>query len=294
MRKRHFSITLNILAVLIFIFSINTAPFAQEPAKDAKKDTAAKEGAKNAPKTGEEEVTGWRIKDFKPYLQALKELYKLSREYSDNLLKLAIDEYATGLDILEDMENEVNKLITYNKDKKNLNERWYWQEADRKSQEERQILKLKYESKLKSITYFTRAINHIDAIQFQEVKKDPKYQNFQIRLYQVYVSTQYDIHNLKPCIPILERYITFNEATKKDVWAYKYLTSCYGYMEAVVAKYKGAQASEEVVLHYKQMKNQYMLQSVELQYGVDSPEYKHLKDTVEQDEKKSEKINDFK
>src|SRR4030065_1239122 len=56
------------------------------------------------------EVTGWRIRDFKPYVKAIQELEKLNKEYSDNLLKLAIDEYSTGLDILEDMENEVIKL----------------------------------------------------------------------------------------------------------------------------------------------------------------------------------------
>ena len=37
-----------------------------------------------------------------------------------------------------------------------------------------------------------------------------------------------------------------------------------------------------------------MLQAVELKYGVDSPHYKHLQEIVEKDEKKSERLNEFK
>ncbi|MEJ5362955.1 MAG: hypothetical protein WHV26_12920, partial [Spirochaetota bacterium] len=127
---------------------------------------------------------------------------------------------------------------------------------------------------------------------FEEVRKDPKFVNFQIRLYQAYVSTQYDLYNLKPCIPILERYIEINDQTKNDVWAYKYLSSCYGYMEGVLLKYK--QGTEQEQLQYKQKKNMYMLRAAELQYGIDSPQYKHLREIVSKDEKKSEKINEFK
>lgn len=239
-----------------------------------------------------EEVTGWRIKDFKPYVKAIQELEKLSKEYSDNLLKLAIDEYSTGIDILEDMENDVNKLIETNQKNKNLQEQWYWQEIDRREQEKRQIAMMKFEAKTKAVTYFTRAINHMDEITFEEVRKDPKFVNFQIRLYQAYVSTQYDLYNLKPCIPILERYIEINDQTKNDVWAYKYLSSCYGYMEGVLLKYK--QGTEQEQLQYKQKKNMYMLRAAELQYGIDSPQYKHLREIVSKDEKKSEKINEFK
>jgi len=40
-------------------------------------------------------------------------------------------------------------------------------------------------------------------------------------------------------------------------------------------------------------KNQSMLQAVELKYGIESPHYKHLQEIVEQDEKKSQRINDY-
>src|SRR4030042_3813054 len=116
--------------------------------------------------------------------------------------------------------------------------------------------------------------------------------NFQSRLFQVYVSTQYDLQNFKPCIPVLERYITLSEKNAKDIWAYKYMASCYGYMERVLAKYR--HASEDEINLFKNKKNRGLLQAVELKYGLDSPHYKHMQEVVEQDEKKSERINDFK
>jgi hypothetical protein len=234
----------------------------------------------------------WRIKDFKPYIKAIKELEKLNREYSENLLKLAIDEYATGLDILEDMENEIVQMRTQNKKKKFLNERFYWQEIDRKNREHRQIARKKYEAKMKAVTYFTRSIKTLDEVVSPDIRQDAKFINFQSRLYQVYVSTQYDLGNLKPCIPILERYVTLRDENKKDIWAYKYMASCYGYMENVLAKNRNA--SEDQIMKYKNLKNRSMLQAVELKYGVDSPHYKRLQEVVELDEKKSERINDFK
>lgn len=238
------------------------------------------------------EVTGWRIRDFKPYVKAIQELEKLNKEYSDNLLKLAIDEYSTAIDILEDMENEVIKVKAANKEKKNLNERFYWQEIDRKNQEQRQVAMLKSEAKMKAVTYLTKSIDYLDQIQHAEIRQEPRFLNFQTRLFQVYVSTQYDLQNFKPCIPILERYITISDKNAKDIWAYKYMASCYGYMEKVLAKYK--HANEDEINNFKNKKNRSMLQAVELKYGIESPHYKHMQEIVEQDEKKAERINDFK
>jgi hypothetical protein len=272
------------LLILFFCAAVlmSSGVFAQQPPADEDAEETQ----------GQNEITGWRVKDFKPYVKAIQELEKLSKEYSENLLKMSIDEYSTGLDILEDMEHEVNQIKEVNSKKKNLFEQWYWQEIDRRNQEKRQISRLKYAAKSKSVTYFTRSINHMDEIQSPEVRNDQKFTNFKKRLYQVYVSTQYDLHNLKPCIPILERYIAISDDTKNDVWAYKYLASCYGYMEKVLTKY--SQSSEQEVLRNKQLKNRYLLKAAELQYGVDSPQYKHLREIVQQDEKKSERINDFK
>jgi hypothetical protein len=271
-----------IISALIAVIFVCGALFSQgaaQPAAAEKKDELISEDS------------GWRIRDFRPYVKAIKELEKLNKEYSENLLKLAIDEYSTGIDILDDMENDILRMKTSNQNKKYLNERWYWQEIDRKNQELRQIARMKVEAKIKSVTYFTRSINYLDEIQNVDVRQDPRYINFQSRLYQVYVSTQYDLHNFKPCIPILERFITLTEENKKDVWAYKYLASCYGYLEMVLAKNKG---TEDEIVKYRSKKNRNLLQSVELQYGVESPHFKQIQDLVERDEKKSERINDYK
>lgn len=258
-------------------------------------DTKAQEAKKEAPKeentTPVQDIQGWRIRDYKPYVQAMKEISKLSKEYSEIILKLAIDTYSTGIDILEDMESEVIKIQEKNKNKKNLNEKWYWQEIDRKNQEERQIRMVKYEAKMKAITYFVLAINHLDDVQSRPVLESPEFSNFRKRLFQVFVSTQYDLHNFLSCIPILERYILLDNDTRKDIWAYKYLTNCYAFMETLLQKSKNA--SQEKIIQYRQAKNKYLLQSAEIQYGVDSVEYKHMQEIVSRDEKKSERLNDF-
>jgi hypothetical protein len=280
-----------LICALVLIFAAG-AGIAQEKGKEAEKQNPDMPNI-DVDKTDKliPEDGGWRIRDFQPYVTSIRELEKLNKEYSENLLKLAIDEYSTGLDILEDMENEIVQIVEKNKNKKNLYERWYWQEIDRRNAEQRQIAAKKYEAKMKSTTYFHKAINYLDGVSNIEVKKHPKFINFQSRLYQVYVSTEYDLQNFKPCIPILERYLTLSEKNTKDVWAYIYMSSCYGYMEKVLMKYK--HSNEDEIMQLRNKKNKSMLQAVEIMYGMESPHYKHMQETVQRDEKKSERINDF-
>ncbi len=275
--------------VLALFFCIDASAQVAEK-KEAVKETATKDAVKKDDKKIDADSTGWRTKDFHPYVKAINELEKLNEDFSKNLFKLAQDEYSTGKDILEDMENEISRFQLQNKSKKNLNERWYWQETDRKNQEQRYIAKKKQEAKMKAVTYFTKSINFLDEIQSVDMRRNTQFVSFQSRLYQVYVSTNYDLNNFKPCIPILERYLNLNEISKKDEWAYKYLASCYGYMEAVLTKYK--HATEDEIMQYRNKKNRSMLQAVELKYGQDSPHFKQLQEIVEQDEKKSERITD--
>jgi hypothetical protein len=63
-------------------------------------------------------------------------------------------------------------------------------------------------------------------------------------------------------------------------------------METMLVKTN--QASDDVVQDFKQKKNRSLLMSAELGYGIESPQYKQLKEVVELDEKKTEKISDFK
>lgn len=277
-----YAIIFSFTIVICFALSI----YAQQETSQEPAPASEKSGTYNP-----DEVTGWRISDFQPYLKAMRDLQMVSTEYSELILKLAMDEYATGIDILEDMESEVLRLKEFNKNKKNLNEKWYWQEIDRKNQEKRQIERVKREAKMKSITNFVKAINHIDQVSSKDVIEKPEFINFKIRLFQVYVSTQYDLHNYLQCIPILERYLTINEETRKDVWAYKYLANCYAFVEAMLVKNR--HSSSDVIMSYKQKKNKCLLQAAEIQYGVDSVEYKHLNEVVGKDEIKSERLNDF-
>jgi len=238
------------------------------------------------------EIGGWRVDDYVPYITSLKDLEKLSKDYGEKVLQQSMDEYSKGMDLLHDMEAEIENAKRRFAKKNNLQEQWYWQEIDRQNQEKRQILRIKYEAKIKAVTYFTRAINSMDNIENVELLESEQMIEYRTKLYQAYVSTQYDIQNLKPCIPVLERYIAINETTKKDKWAYKYLASCYGYMETTLVKYDSS-ISEELIVEYKQKKNSALLTAAELEYGIDSVEYRSLKEVVELDEKKSERINDY-
>jgi len=273
--------------VFVLAFCVLTVDISAQTAQEqtqAKKETSESENG----------ITGWRIKDFRPYVKAMKDLEKFSIQYADERLKLARDEYAKALDVLEDMEQDVNRIIEANKRGKHLNERWHWQETDRLNQVNRRVTIRKQEAKTRAVTYLTKAINFIDAIEEvnrEYVSKNAMFKNFKIHLYQVYVSTQHDIHNYRPCVPILERYISIDNRTKDDVWAYKYLASAYGYLENVLSKSRGV--SEDDIIHHKQKKNEYLLTAVKIEYGVRSPEYKHMKEVVERDEMKTERLNDY-
>ena len=267
----------------IFLISalFSTVAFAQtDPKKDVKKDeTAVEDKAKD----------GWMTSDYKPYISTLKDLEKLSKQYSDFLLKRSIDEYSKGFDTLEDMQSEILKLKEGYKNTKYLNEKWYWQEVDRKNAQDRYLNRIKIEAKMKSTTYFTRAINTLDEIKSNELKNNEKFIDYKSKLFRIYVSIQYDLGNMKPCIPILERYVTMRDENSKDIWAWKYLSSCYAVMEAMLDK--SGKTNEEDIIYYRNKKNHSILMAVELQYGVESPEFKEVQKVVQQDERKSQVIN---
>lgn len=270
--------------ILFGIFFICTFFTINAMAQQNQNDPAAAETMQ-----ADEIAEGWRISDYKPFITALKDLQKLSKEYSDFVLKRAIDEYSKGLDTLDDMQTEIERLRNEYQNKKYLNEQWYWQEIDRKNAQERYLYRIKVEAKTKSITHFTKSINLMDQIKSNELKSNPDFIEFKSKVFRTYVSTQYDLGNMKPCLPILERYVTLSEANRKDIWAHKYLASCYAFMEKVLAKY--SKSSEDEIYRYRNKKNESMLTSIELKYGTESAEYKELQRIVQLDEKKSEVIN---
>ncbi len=237
----------------------------------------------------DEVAEGWRISDYKPLISALEDLQKLSKEYSDFILKRSIDEYSKGLDTLDDMQIEIERLRNEYQNKKYLNEQWYWQEIDRKNAQERYLNRIKVEAKTKSVTHLTRSINLMDQIKSNDLKSNTDFIEFKSKVFRTYVSTQYDLGNMKPCLPILERYIALSDENRKDIWAYKYLASCYAFMEKVLEKY--SKSSEDEIYSYRNKKNTSMLTAIELKYGTESAEYKELQRIVQLDEKKSEVIN---
>ena len=237
----------------------------------------------------EQAKDGWRVEDYRPYMSTLQDLERLSKEYSEFLLKRSIDEYSKGFDTLDDMQAEIARLKDIYNTTKYLNEKWYWQEIDRKSAQERHLGRIRNEAKTKAVTYFTRAINTMDEIGSNEIKNNETFIDYKSKLYRIYVSTQYDIGNVKPCIPILERYILLREENRKDVWAYRYLSSCYAVMEAMLDR--STKVNEDDMIYYRNKKNQSILIAVELQYGLDSAEYKDIQKTIQRDESKREVIN---
>jgi len=283
-----------IMATLISaVFAIITAAYAQNQPNNppANNPPAVKDDSLMKDFTLEE--NGWRITDYRPYVTALRDLEKLNKQYAENVLKLAIDEYSAAIDILEDMDSDVANIIQTNKGKLNMSEHWYWQEIDRKNAEFRRIANKKREAKLKAVTYLTKAIYDSDEVKNMELRNEPKFITFMSRLYQAYVATQYDILNFRPCIPILERYINLSDKNRKDVWAYRYLASCYGFIEKEMERYKNY-AAEDEIMKYRNKKNRSMLIATELTYGVDSPHYKKMQEIVQRDERRSERLNDFK
>jgi site-specific DNA-cytosine methylase len=277
-------------AIFLFcIFTLNAGYTQTDPGKKPEEGKKQEDTKKPEDKMYEKAKEGWQTSDYKPYISTLKDLEKLSKEYSEFLLKRSVDEYSKGFDTLQDMQAEIVRLKEVYKNKKYLNEVWYWQEVDRKNAQDRYINRLKIEAKTKAITYFTRSINTIDEIKNNDLKNNETFIDFKSKLFRIYVSTQYDLGNMKPCIPILERYITMREENRKDIWAYKYLSSCYAVMEAMLDK--SHKTNEEDVIYYKNKKNQCLLTAAELQYGTDSPEFKELQKIVQLDERTAEVIN---
>ncbi len=288
--RRRKSMKLLLISALLCTFIAENGFSQKTPPKKTKKtEQKGEKTTRTEESTPDKALDGWRIKDYKPYIKAIKDLEKLSKEYSEFTLKRSIDQYSRGIDTLDDMVTKTAELKKEYKNKKYLNERWYWQEVDRKNAQARYLRRLQLEAKTKSITNFTKSINTLDDIRSNALKNDPKYIDFKSKLFRVYISTQFDLENYKPCLPILERYITLSEENSKDIWAYKYLANCYAFIEETLKKAKNA--SEEDIVYYKNMKNKSMLQAVELKYGIDSVEFKELQKEVQLDEKKSEAIN---
>ena len=239
--------------------------------KPDKKDTVADETEKY-----------WHNPDYRPYDKSFDALNTLSDSYAKNKLRLAISYYQSGRSVIQKMRDEVERLRKESAEKLRFDEKWYWQEMDRKRREEHSISQKKKEAKMDAVTSFTKAINHLDSIQNVKVRESAEYKELQASLYRDWVLQQYDLGNLPQCIPLLERYIDLDPKYEEEISPHKYLSSCYAFKEKVLEKYSAG--SEQQRVFYKTKKNEHLLRATEIKYGKNTPEYEYMLDLVNRDE----------
>ena len=224
----------------------------------------------------------WHNPDYRPYVKSFEELVKLGDDYAENKFRLSLANYNTGQSLIFKMRQEIQRFKEGQAEKIKLNEKWYWQTIDRKAWENRYITRKKLEAKLKAVTYYTRAMNHLDSIQNKKFRESERFKDLQANVYRQWVIQQYDLRNIPQTINVLERYITLAPKYDSEVPAHKYLASAYGVKEQILVKY-GA-GTEQELNFYKKKKNQHLLKAAELKYGKDKPEYEKILELVNRDE----------
>jgi len=223
----------------------------------------------------------WKNADYRDYNKAFSELHQLSRAFANNKYRLALSAYQSGVNTIIKMRDEVELFRKESAETKYLNEKWYWQIVDRKAREERQINDMKRTAKMEAVTYFTRAVNHLDEIRNPDLREKPAFKRLLSAVYRNWVMYQFDLGNLPQCIQILELYIEIDE-NEKEYPAHKYLAQCYAFQEAMIKKYKVG--TEDQMFRFRYKKNVHLLRSAELKYGKESAEYKHVVNLVNRDE----------
>ncbi|MEM7179398.1 MAG: hypothetical protein AAF518_00680 [Spirochaetota bacterium] len=223
----------------------------------------------------------WKNPDYKGYYKAFAELHKLSKAFANNKYRLALSAYQSGMNTILKMRDSVDQYRKEQAEKKRLDEKWYWQKVDRKAREEAYIGRQKIKAKLAAVTYFTKAINHLDEIANPDLREKKEYKTLLSAIYRSWIMAEYDTGNLPQCIPILELYLEIDD-NEKEYPAHKYLASCYAFEENVLKKTKFG--SEEQMLKYRYKKNVHLLRATELKYGKGSIEYKYIVDLVNRDE----------
>jgi hypothetical protein len=249
-----------------------------ELVKDVEPDEAAGELKKND--LIKQEAL-WKNPDFVGYYKAFHELHKLSKAFANNKYRLALSAYQSGMNTVLKMREHVEQYRKEQAEKKRLDEKWYWQKVDRRANEERYIGREKMSAKLAAVTFFTKAINHLDEITNPDLRETEAYKALLSAVYRSWIMAEYDTQNYPQCIPILELYLEINQ-NEKEYPAHKYLASCYAFEENTLRKYKGG--SEDQIQRLKGKKNVHLLRATELKYGKGSIEYKHIVDLVNRDE----------
>jgi tetratricopeptide (TPR) repeat protein len=256
-----------IIAMALPFFSVmaqNQAPDTQgQPAQgSAKTDTASSDTTANK---NNSDTNPWLNPDFKSYVKALDELVKLSDDYAQNKYRLALANYQTGKSLMQKMRESVQRFREESEETLRLNEKWYWQTMDRKNHEEKKINEDKRIAKLKAVTYFTRAVRHLDEIENPKVKESAEYKALLSNIYRDWAMAQYDLGNIPQIIDVLNRYISLDRKYEEIAEPHKYLSSAYAFQEKMLVKY--GQGSDQDITYFKKMKNKHLLRATEIMYG---------------------------
>ncbi|MCS7204260.1 MAG: hypothetical protein NZ853_01025 [Leptospiraceae bacterium] len=223
----------------------------------------------------------WKNADYRDYDPSFTELYKLSKAFANNKYRLALSAFQAGVNSIIKMREEEELFRKKSAETRRFNEKWYWQVVDRKAQEERQIYQMKLKAKQDAVTYFTRAINHLDEILNPELREKEPFKRLLSAVYRNWVIYQYDLGNIPQTIPILEHYIQIDD-NEKEYPAHKYLSQAYAFQEKMIIKY--GMGTEDQMLRYRYKKNVHLLRATELKYGKESAEYRHVVSLVNRDE----------
>ncbi len=223
----------------------------------------------------------WKNADYRDYNKSFAELHQLSRAFANNKYRLALSSYQSGVNSIIKMRDEVELYKKKSAEAKHLNEKWYWQVVDRKAREARKIARMQRVAKMEAVTYFTRAINHMDDITNPDLREKDAFKKLLSAIYRNWVMYQYDLGNLPQIIPIIELYIEIDD-NEKEYPAHKYLAQGYAFQETMIQKY--GMGTEDQMLRFRYKKNVHLLRATELKYGKNSPEYKHVVNLVNRDE----------
>ena len=223
----------------------------------------------------------WKNADYRDYNRTFAELHQLSRAFANNKYRLALSSYQSGVNTIIKMRDEVELFRKENANARHMNEKWYWQVVDRKAREERVIHGMRRKAKVEAVTYFTRAVNHLDEIKNPDLREKPAFKKLLSAVYRNWIMYQFDLGNLPQNIHMIELYLEIDE-NEKEYPAHKYLAQCYAFQETMIDKY--GVGTEDQMFRFRYKKNVHLLRATELKYGKDSAEYKHVVNVVNRDE----------
>ncbi len=246
----------------IFIFDLNSQP-VDHPIPDT-------EIIKDSQQEWREDL----IPKIFPEIQIIDEL---DPKKSEKYLKSSKNYYDLAMQILEDLENEKNKL---EEKFKHLPENYEWQRIEKKEKIEKQKRAISLEYFQKAKIYIIKGLKELENIQSEKVKNTEYFINLKSNLLRQFVILQLSLKDISGVIESIEEYFNIKKIHKEEPYPYKILAYCYQILEN---SSKNNQTSYDVALRYKKLKFENLLLYVEKKYGRDSNEYKIFKEKIKYD-----------